>query len=150
MRLLGLVGSDSAQRQDVLLKLVGELAARRIAVAVLSEAPAGFDPDIPGKDSYEHRRAGAAEVLLMAPHISALMHENHDDRPDIWRLAARLRPADLVLADGFEAGNHPKIRVGAGGPQHRCDASVLAVIDSATVAIDALAELVLAKAKEVP
>lgn len=149
MRLLGLVGSDSAQRRDVLLRLVGEMAARGIAVAVLSEAPEGFDPDVPGKDSYEHRRAGAAEVLLMAPHISALMHENHAERPDIWRLARKLWPAELVLADGFEAESHPKIRIG-GATGGRCDASVLAVVDSATVAIDALADLVLAKAKEVP
>ena len=150
MKLFGLIGLDANSRRSVLVRLVDALAKRQIKVATLHEAPPGFDPDRPGKDSYEHRKAGAFEVLLMAPHISALMHENGQRPPPSAEDLARAMPeAELVLIDGFENQAHPKVRVGSLAGEVRCDASVIASIDAAQLDIEALADLVLARAKEV-
>jgi molybdopterin-guanine dinucleotide biosynthesis protein B len=149
MRLFGLIGGNAAQRQAVLVRLVAELSGRSVKVASLHEAPSGFDPDVPGKDSYEHRRAGAGEVLLMAPHISALMHENGQrPPPSVRELAACLDGAELVLVDGFEGSPHPKARLGAKSCSGGCDASVIASLDD-DPDIAVLADLVLARAQEV-
>ncbi|MBF0356104.1 MAG: molybdopterin-guanine dinucleotide biosynthesis protein MobB [Alphaproteobacteria bacterium] len=147
MRLFGLVGESEEERRVVLYRLVAELSGRGIRVATLHEALDGFDPDRPGKDSYEHRKAGASEVLLMAPEMSALMHENASASPSLLELAALLEPADVILIDGFQASPHPKVRVGSAGG--RCDASVVASLDAACVDIKALADLVQARAQGV-
>ncbi|MBI5120004.1 MAG: molybdopterin-guanine dinucleotide biosynthesis protein MobB [Rhodospirillales bacterium] len=148
MRLFGLIGRDVGQRRAVLMELVAELSKRDLKVAALFEAAADFDPDKPGKDSYEHRKAGASEVLLMAPQFSALMHENGArPAPSARQLAQGLTGADLVLIDGFEAEAHPKARVGAAGEATRCDASVIALLDPDGLDIAALADLALAQAQ---
>jgi molybdopterin-guanine dinucleotide biosynthesis protein B len=150
MKLFGLIGLDANSRRSVLVRLVEELARRGVKVGTLHEAPTGFDPDRPGKDSYEHRKAGAFEVLLMAPHISALMHENGGrPSPGVTELAQQMRGAELILVDGFESGPHPKARVGGNTCAGRCDASVIALIDLSDLDIEALADLVLARAAEV-
>lgn len=150
MKLFGLIGSDVGQRRAVLMELVAELSKRDVKVAALFEAPADFDPDKPGKDSYEHRKAGAMEVLLMSPQFSALMHENGArPSPSAWQLAQGMTEADLVLIDGFEAEAHPKVRVGAAGEGARCDASVIALLEPDGLDIAALADLALARAQQV-
>ncbi|TAN54814.1 MAG: molybdopterin-guanine dinucleotide biosynthesis protein B [Rhodospirillales bacterium] len=145
MRLFGLVGGEETQRSRIFLGLVAELTRRGVQVATLHEAPGGFDPDRPGKDSYEHRKAGASEVLLMAPELSALMHENSGARPSPKQLAGQLAFADLVLIEGFEDSPHPKARIGAGGAL--CDASVVATLRPDGLDIAALADLALARAE---
>jgi molybdopterin-guanine dinucleotide biosynthesis protein B len=112
MRCVGLEGEDSALVRAVLLDLVGLFARRGVAVATLFEAPSGFDPDTPGKDSHEHRKAGALEVRLVSDHLEALAHENRPgEATDPLHLARRLAPAELVLIEGFAAHPHPKVRV---------------------------------------
>ena len=85
----------------------GALPALRSAglrVSVLVEAPEDFDLDRPGKDSYEHRRAGALEVALSSAERWALMHEGECPRPPaLTDLVAQLSDVDLLLVLGFEA-----------------------------------------------
>lgn len=150
MRLFGLIGRDVARRRAILTQLVSELTKRGVKVGALFEAPPDFDPDKPGKDSYEHRKAGAMEVLLMAPRFSALMHENAARHsPLAMHLAQGMTEADLVLIDGFDAEAHPKARVGAASEGARCDASVVAFMDANGLDIAALADLALARAQQV-
>lgn len=150
MKLFGLIGRDIDRRRAVLMDLVAELSKQGVKVGALFEVPADFDPDKPGKDSYEHRKAGAMEVLLMSPRFSALMHENGArPSPTVMQLAQGMTKADLVLIDGFDAEAHPKARVGAAGEDARCDASVIATLDPDGLDIAALADLALARAVQV-
>ena len=88
------------------------LKAKGLAVAVLVEAPEGFDIDRPGKDSHEHRRAGAHEVVIASAKRWALLHENHPKQgykaPDF---AAAMESADLLLLLGFEAEDQPRLAI---------------------------------------
>ena len=49
--------------------------ARGVTVSTIKHAHHDFDVDKPGKDSYEHRNAGATEVLVASGNRWALMHE---------------------------------------------------------------------------
>ena len=72
----------------------------------------GFDLDQPGKDSHEHRPAGATEVLIGSSARFALMHELRGaPEPSLAELLARLAPVDLVLIEGFKRDRHPKLEV---------------------------------------
>ena len=105
MTLVGIRGGGDGEQAELARLLLGELKARGLSVSVLAYAGASADIDIPGKDSYEHRRAGAREVLAVSRLRWALVHEagvadNHP-RPDLDALLARLKPVDYVLAPGI-------------------------------------------------
>lgn len=112
MRIIGLAGWSGAGKTTLLVKLIPRLVARGLVVSTLKHAHHAFDVDTPGKDSYEHRQAGACEVLVASAARFALMHELRGaPEPNLATLLAKLSPCDLVLIEGFKRDAHPKIEV---------------------------------------
>jgi molybdopterin-guanine dinucleotide biosynthesis adapter protein len=112
MRVIGLAGWSGAGKTTLLLRLIPELAGRGVAVSTVKHAHHAFEVDEPGKDSFEHRAAGAREVLVASERRWALMHElRTEPEPGLAELLARLSPVDLVIVEGFKAAAHPKIEV---------------------------------------
>jgi molybdopterin-guanine dinucleotide biosynthesis protein MobB len=92
--------------------LVPALIGRGIRVSTIKHAHHSFDVDQPGKDSYEHRQAGATEVLVTSANRWALMHELRGaPEPRLEDLIARLQPVDLLLVEGFKRHPHPKLEI---------------------------------------
>lgn len=112
MRVIGLAGWSGAGKTTLLMKLVPELNRRGLTVSTLKHAHHAFDIDQPGKDSFEHRAAGASEVLIASSRRWALIHELRGGaEPPLSALLRRLSPVDLVIVEGFKADRHPKIEV---------------------------------------
>lgn len=112
MRLIGLAGWSGAGKTTLVKRLVPCLAGRGIAVSTVKHAHHGFDVDRPGKDSYEHRQAGAQQVLVSSARRWALMTELRDaPEPDLRFLLSRLSPVDLVIVEGFKRDPHPKLEI---------------------------------------
>jgi molybdopterin-guanine dinucleotide biosynthesis adapter protein len=112
MRVIGLAGWSGAGKTTLLLKLIPELQRRGLSVSTLKHAHHAFDIDRPGKDSFEHRRAGANEVLIASGRRWALVHELREEaEPTLAMLLRQLSPVDLVVVEGFKAYAHPKIEV---------------------------------------
>jgi molybdopterin-guanine dinucleotide biosynthesis protein B len=111
-RIFGIAGSSGSGKTALLVKLIPVLVARGLKVATLKHAHHAFQVDIPGKDSYEHRRAGASEVIVCSSGRWAQIHENIDERePTLAELLGRLSPCDLVLVEGFKRERYPKLEV---------------------------------------
>jgi molybdopterin-guanine dinucleotide biosynthesis protein B len=109
---MGLAGWSGSGKTTLIARLIPLLTARGVTVSTIKHAHHGFDVDKPGKDSYEHRDAGAAEVLVASSNRWALMHELRGGRePDLHELLARLAPVDLVLVEGFKRTIPVKIEV---------------------------------------
>jgi molybdopterin-guanine dinucleotide biosynthesis protein B len=109
---MGFAGWSGSGKTSLLIKLIPELTRRGIAVSTIKHAHHGFDIDRPGKDSHQHREAGANEVLISSGSRWALMHENRDENEaDLATLIDRLSPVDLVLVEGFRGQAHAKIEV---------------------------------------
>ena len=112
MKVFGLAGWSGSGKTTLIVKLIPEFANRGLTVSTLKHAHHDFDIDKPGKDSFEHRRAGASEVMISASNRWALMHENKDNmEPDLNQLLARMSPVDLLLVEGFKWHPHPKMEV---------------------------------------
>ncbi|WP_306151472.1 molybdopterin-guanine dinucleotide biosynthesis protein B [Roseovarius sp. MMSF_3281] len=110
MRVFGVVGWKNAGKTGLMERLVSEISARGFSVSTVKHAHHSFDVDHEGKDSYRHRRAGAAEVLLASRNRFALMHElRNEDEPTLEALLAKLAPVDLVLVEGYKRDRHPKV-----------------------------------------
>jgi len=112
MRVIGLAGWRGAGKTTLLRRLIPALTAQGLQVSTLKHAHHSFDIDQPGKDSWEHRQAGAKEVLVASAVRWALMHEMRNDaEPRLPALLAQMSPVDLVLVEGFKREAHPKIEV---------------------------------------
>lgn len=138
MRVIGLAGWSGAGKTTLLRQLIPVLVAQGLRVSTLKHAHHEFDVDQPGKDSWEHRQAGAHEVLVASAQRWALMHElRGDPEPDLPTLLTRLSPVDMVLVEGFKRGLHPKIevfRAAVGKPSlYPGDPSVVAVASDAAI-----------------
>ena len=112
MKVIGLAGWSGAGKTTLVCKLIPELIARGHRVSTVKHAHHNFDVDTPGKDSYEHRQAGASEVLVSSGRRWALMHELRDEaEAPIEMLLAKLAPVDLVIVEGFKKEGHDKLEV---------------------------------------
>lgn len=132
MRVIGFAGWSGAGKTTLLRRIIPLLVGRGLRVSTIKHAHHRFDVDQPGKDSWEHRQAGATEVLVASASRWALMHELRGaDEPQLPDLLAHLSEVDLVLVEGFKRDRHPKIevfRAEAGKPPlHPEDPSIVAI-----------------------
>ncbi|MDT3685511.1 MAG: molybdopterin-guanine dinucleotide biosynthesis protein B [Pseudorhodoplanes sp.] len=112
MRIIGLAGWSGSGKTTLLTKVLPRLIARGKRVSTLKHAHHAFDVDRPGKDSFEHRSAGATEVLVVSGNRWALMHELRGrPEPDLHQLLGKLSEVDLVLIEGFKRQKFPKLEI---------------------------------------
>src|SRR5664279_410351 len=112
MKVIGLAGWSGAGKTTLLARLIPHLQAGGLRVSVIKHAHHSFDVDVPGKDSWVHRQAGAFEVLVSSGKRWALMHELRGAaEPRLRELLARLSRVDLVVVEGFKSEPHRKIEV---------------------------------------
>jgi molybdopterin-guanine dinucleotide biosynthesis protein B len=112
LRIIGLAGWSGAGKTTLLRKLIPCLTGRGISVSTVKHAHHEFDVDVPGKDSWEHRQAGARQVLVASERRWALMSELRGaPEPPLADLLAKLDPVDLVLVEGFKRDVHPKVEI---------------------------------------
>ncbi|MBV7316044.1 bifunctional molybdopterin-guanine dinucleotide biosynthesis adaptor protein MobB/molybdopterin molybdotransferase MoeA [Shewanella sp. NIFS-20-20] len=111
---LGFCAYSGTGKTTLLKQLIPELNRRGLRLAVIKHAHHNFDVDIPGKDSYEMRKAGARQMLV-ASHVRwALMTEDAvDGDPQLPHLLAQIEAdkVDMVLVEGFKKLELPKIEL---------------------------------------
>lgn len=99
-------------KTTLLKKLILALCARGIRPGLIKHTHHNMDVDKPGKDSYELRKAGAAQTMVASNQRWALMTETPDEAPlDLAYLVSRMDHSmlDLVLVEGFKHEAVPKI-----------------------------------------
>jgi molybdopterin-guanine dinucleotide biosynthesis adapter protein len=119
MKIFGLAGRSGSGKTTLLIKLIPELVRHGITVSTMKHAHHGFDIDRPGKDSYEHRMAGATEVLVSSPYRWALLHEHRSaPEPTYEELVGLMAPVDLLLVEGWKFHDHPKLEISRVAPDN--------------------------------
>jgi molybdopterin-guanine dinucleotide biosynthesis protein B len=111
---MGFAAWSGTGKTTLLRQLIPWFKARGLRIAVIKATHHDFDIDQPGKDSYELRKAGAAQTLLVSSGRTALIIEHeHPGEPDLVRALTRLdaQHADLVLVEGFKHVPFPKIEL---------------------------------------
>ena len=116
MKILGLAGWSGSGKTTLLVRLLPELIGRGLTVSTAKHAHHAFDIDKPGKDSYEHRAAGASEVMVSSAKRWALVREHRGAREaTLDELIALMHPVDLVIVEGFKSESHDKLEVHRAG-----------------------------------
>ena len=85
--------------------LITSLSDRGLRVSAVVQAGEDHDLDKPGKDSYRHREAGAAEVMVSSSYRWALMHERRRGNAlTLATMTEHMTDVDLLLVEGFRGG----------------------------------------------
>ncbi len=131
---LGIVAASGTGKTTLLKQVIPLLKQQGIRPGLIKHTHHQMDIDIPGKDSYELRKAGASQVIVASRHRWAMIHETPDcPPPDLQALALRMtqETLDIILAEGFKQEPIPKIvlwRAGHGDiPDVLADKHIIAV-----------------------
>ncbi|QFH52132.1 molybdopterin-guanine dinucleotide biosynthesis protein MobB [Leclercia adecarboxylata] len=92
-------------KTTLLKRLIPALCAKGIRPGLIKHTHHNMDVDKPGKDSYELRKAGAAQTMVASNQRWALMTETPDEAPlNLAYLVSRMDHStlDLVLVEGFK------------------------------------------------
>ena len=112
MKVIGIAGFSGSGKTTLIEKVVPILVREGLRVSLIKHAHHEFDVDQPGKDSYRHRHAGCAEVLVSSSKRWVVMHELRGaEEPALQEQLKRLSPCDLVLVEGYKSEPIPKIEV---------------------------------------
>lgn len=112
MQVFGLTGKSGSGKTTLLCALLPRLRAAGLSISTIKHGHKRVDLDTPGKDSWRHRTAGAAESVLATPGGYAIFADYSDtEAPDLDDLLARLRPVDLVLVEGFKGAGAARLEV---------------------------------------
>lgn len=112
MKVFGLAGYSGSGKTTLMVQLLPLIVDQGLSVSTIKHAHHDFDVDQPGKDSYEHRAAGATEVMVSSARRWALMHEHRaHSEAHLDDLLAQMTPVDLVLVEGFKRDQHAKLEI---------------------------------------
>jgi len=108
--LLIVAGRSGSGKTTVLERLIPELKNKGLKIGTIKHHHGGFEMDIPGKDSWRHKLAGAEKTIVSSPNrIGIVMDADHDHSPD--ELAQFLSGMDIILAEGYKTENLPKVEI---------------------------------------
>lgn len=111
-KVIGVAGFKNSGKTTLVERLVSELTRRGHRISTVKHAHHSFDIDHEGRDSFRHRKAGAAEVAVISRDRWALIHESRSEEPpSLDEILAKLAPCDLVIVEGYKRDDHDKIEV---------------------------------------
>ena len=111
---IGFAAWSGTGKTTLLEKLIPELKARRLQLALIKHAHHDFDIDHPGKDSYKLRKAGAVDTIVASAYRWAHIHEQKSERrePVLSDLLQQIHSnPDLILVEGFKHESIPRIEL---------------------------------------
>jgi len=109
---LAIAAWSGTGKTSLLKKLIPALRAQGIRPGLIKHTHHNMDIDKPGKDSYELRKAGAAQTMVASAQRWALMTETPGEEAlDLNYLVSRMDHStlDLVLVEGFKHESVAKI-----------------------------------------
>ena len=112
MKIIGIAGYSGSGKTTLIEKVIPLLVAEGLRVSLIKHAHHEFDVDQPGKDSWRHRQAGCAEVLVSSSERWALMHELRGAaEPTLQEQLRLFGPCDLVIVEGYKKEPIPRVEV---------------------------------------
>lgn len=108
---LAFIGKPNCGKTTLIEKLIPALVARGVRVGTIKHHHGDIQMDIPGKDTWRHKQAGARAVLLSSPTGIGFIQDATVDTPVEILVSRFFQDLDLVLAEGYKDSTLPKIEV---------------------------------------
>ncbi|WPU23051.1 molybdopterin-guanine dinucleotide biosynthesis protein MobB [Cedecea neteri] len=123
--LLAIAAWSGTGKTTLLKQLIPLLLAKGIRPGLIKHTHHDMDVDTPGKDSYELRKAGAAQTIVASQKRWALMTETPENPDlDLNYLVSRMDGSklDLILVEGFKHESVAKILLFREEMSHKAEA----------------------------
>ena len=142
--IVGFVAPSGTGKTTLLCQLLPMLKSAGIRTAVIKHSHHDFEIDIPGKDSYELRHAGAEQMLIASRNRTALIIEKRSvaDEANLDECLHLLdqRQLDIIIVEGFKYECFPKIELYRAGidncPLYPTDADIIALLSDCPVDVE--------------
>ena len=108
---VAIVGRHNSGKTTLVVKVIEELVRRGHDVgSVKHHHRENFEIDIPGKDSYRHRHAGASETVIAAPGQVARI-KTIEGEIECSQIVRSMPGHDVVLVEGYRKSGLPTIEI---------------------------------------
>lgn len=116
MKRIHIIGGKNHGKTTLLIELVRELSARGVRVGTIKHTHHEHELDLPGKDSYRHREAGAAVAGILSRSLNAAFwppQPGDNETPESRYTAFEpiFADCDIVLVEGDSRTQAFKIEV---------------------------------------
>jgi molybdopterin-guanine dinucleotide biosynthesis protein B len=119
--LVGLAAYSGTGKTTLLSKIITIFRDMGIRVGVIKHAHHNFEIDLPGKDSYELRQAGATQVLIGSRRRWALIVDRLQE-PELsfaeYLCNLDRNTLDIIMVEGFKPEAIPKIELNRSALNH--------------------------------
>lgn len=132
------VGRSNTGKTTVIERLILILREKGFKVAVIKHHPHDFEIDLPGKDTYRYKQAGAEIAILASPGKVAVIEDTEKELTLDELIAGFVHNVDLLIIEGFKREKIPKIEVFQGkedGDKPVCadDSNLIAIVTDESV-----------------
>jgi molybdopterin-guanine dinucleotide biosynthesis protein MobB len=136
--LVSFVGRSNTGKTTVIELLIPILRERGLKVSIIKHHPHDFEIDIPGKDTYRYKQAGATMSILVSPGKVAVIEDTETELTLGEIITRYIHNVDLLIVEGFKREEIPKIEVfrrkeGADIPVCAEDKNLIAVITDESI-----------------
>jgi molybdopterin-guanine dinucleotide biosynthesis protein B len=133
-----IVGRSNTGKTTVIERLIPILVGKGLKVAVIKHHPHDFEIDIPGKDTYRYKQAGATMSILASPGKVAVVEDTETELTLEEIITRYIHDVNLLIVEGFKREEIPKIEVfqrkeGADMPVCAEDKNLIAVITDESI-----------------
>ncbi|MBL8813488.1 MAG: molybdopterin-guanine dinucleotide biosynthesis protein B [Planctomycetaceae bacterium] len=116
MKRIHIVGRKNSGKTTLIVELVQQLRAMGFIVGTIKHTHHRHELDVPGKDSFRHREAGAVAVGILSPSMNAVFWPGDSaaaDARDVRYVSfdPLFLKCDVILVEGDAQTTAPKIEV---------------------------------------
>ncbi len=108
MKIISVVGTKNTGKTTLVVKIVKELVNRGFKVGTIKHMHRSFD--VEGRDTWEHKKAGAELVIGSADETFFLINQKLDIENLLTRSECLLN-LDFMVIEGFKYSNYAKVSV---------------------------------------
>ncbi|MWP62686.1 molybdopterin-guanine dinucleotide biosynthesis protein B [Gilliamella sp. Pas-s25] len=108
-KIIGISGYSGSGKTTLLKKIITLLVEQNFKVGSLKHAHHDIEVDIPGKDSYQLRKAGSLQTIVACDERYAVICETPNKPTDLITLINQFNDIDIILIEGFKHEKIPKI-----------------------------------------
>jgi molybdopterin-guanine dinucleotide biosynthesis protein B len=109
---IGFYGFSGSGKTTLIERLIGDLCAEGLRVAVVKVSAHAASMDQPGKDSDRYAQAGAQGVALAGQGETGFRFMEALDLRAILRVLGEVSAPDVILVEGADEDFVPKVRLG--------------------------------------
>lgn len=105
-----IAGWSGSGKTTLVEKLLPALKKKNLKVGTVKHHHADLELDMPGKDSWRHRKAGADKTIIATPEsVGMMMTVDHE--PLLDELISLMSDMDIVIVEGYKMEKRPKIEI---------------------------------------